>query len=906
MSRSPDDLDDARLDAWLAGDLPDDESAAIAERVAADDDLAARARRLRELQSLEDEMRDAFGGDVATTRASGTRATGDVDPLELSDYDVLGELARGGQGVVLRARQRSTSRDVALKILAAQGAPDRALRRFDREVELVASLSHPHVVRVFDRGVAPDGRMYVVMELVDGEPIDRWVDERDPPLERRLVLFDAVCSAVAFAHRHGVIHRDIKPANILVDESGEPRVLDFGLAKLEGEGRSMLTQAGEFLGTLAWAAPEQLRGDPDAVDTRADVHALGLLLFRLLTGEHAFPVDGAPASVVRHVAETEPSPPSRMRHEVDEDLDAVVLTCLEKDPERRYATVEALRADLARRRNGEPLVARSDRRGYLLRRTLRRYRVPLAALAVVFAALVTATVVSLSALADTRRQAARAHDLGTFLSESLTAATPGLAPRDRTVVELMQQAARDVAGRFPDDPASEGVIRTAIAQVLEASGEWDAAVEHAERARDLLVAELGPRSREALRARSLLAQTAVARGDFDAAEEAFSILVDDAARALPAHDVERIAIVRAVAELRMAQGRGGEAADVLREAVAAREAHAGADDLEVLAARHSLAEALRGAGRLDEALAILEDVEAARARLLGDDHGRTLTTRHNRANLLAQVERLDEAIPLYADVAERYAAQAGEDVPATLQARSNLAAALHHARRSDEARDLYVPLLATARDRLGPRHPISLQIAHGLGTAAKSLREYDLAAEVLEQVVEGRREVLGVDHPDTIGSTIELAVALGPTGPLERVEELLRDSVERARRVLGDDSSITLSARHALAVLLVDTRRPEEAVAIWDEIVPRSLEALGEDDWRVWNYTGQLGLTQLNLGEIDAGAENVERAWEGLSRTRGQSSSHARAMAQLMEQVARMRGDDEGVELWAGRSAAAP
>jgi len=205
-------------------------------------------------------------------------------------YQVLSEISRGGQGVVYKAVQTATHRTVALKVLReGPYATERERRRFEREIDLAAGLDHPNIVTVYESGMTED-RPYFAMQYVRGQPLDRHVREKESGVEETLRLFLKVCGAVNHAHQRGVIHRDLKPANVLIDGEGEPHVLDFGLAKaagaaLTGEGRPV-TETGQFLGTLAYASPEQTKGDPGLIDIRTDVYALGVMLYEALTGEY--------------------------------------------------------------------------------------------------------------------------------------------------------------------------------------------------------------------------------------------------------------------------------------------------------------------------------------------------------------------------------------------------------------------------------------------------------------------------------------------------------------------------------------------------------------------------------------------------------------------------------------------
>ena len=286
----------------------------------------------------------------------------------IDGYDDLEELHRGGQGIVYAATQRSTRQRVAIKVLReGMYASASERRRFEREIEVVATMRHPNIVRVYDSGVSRDGRLYCVMEFIEGSPLDDYVRkaakanggaaERDA--DDTLRLLTKICDAVNYAHQRGVLHRDLKPSNIRVDESGEPHVLDFGLAKpllADGGEASIgpeLSVAGQFMGSLPWASPEQVRGEP--LDIRSDVYSLGVVSYQLLVGQFPYPVAGNIRDVSNAILETEPLRPEGG---LGSDVNTILLKCLAKGPAQRYQTVGELGRDIRHYLAGEPIEAR--------------------------------------------------------------------------------------------------------------------------------------------------------------------------------------------------------------------------------------------------------------------------------------------------------------------------------------------------------------------------------------------------------------------------------------------------------------------------------------------------------------------------------------------------------------------
>ncbi len=290
------------------------------------------------------------------------------DPL--AAFQIVKEVRRGAQGIVYKAIQRSTDRVVALKVLH-----DRAASSF--EVKLVAGLRHPNVVTVYDAGIS-EGRPYYAMELIDGSPLDRFLSEHAPDTKAKLRLFVKICAGVMHAHQRGVIHRDLKPSNILVEADGEPRVLDFGLAKGVAVGRSgpgaSLESEGVFVGTLAYASPEQAAGQVDEIDTRSDVYALGVILYEMLTGRRPYLVPEDRQGALEVITRSEPERPSTKCGELDDDIDCIVRKAMAKDPTERYQSVESLVAEINQYLNGRPIEQKRDRLGYVVRRVASRHR----------------------------------------------------------------------------------------------------------------------------------------------------------------------------------------------------------------------------------------------------------------------------------------------------------------------------------------------------------------------------------------------------------------------------------------------------------------------------------------------------------------------------------------------------
>jgi tetratricopeptide (TPR) repeat protein len=465
------------------------------------------------------ELRSAFGfdRDEAWLEVAG-RAEAEPGLGRIGPYELLAEAGRGSQGRVYRALQPGTARPIAIKRLGAGRFATPGMRaRLDREIRALGALSHPSIVTVFGADEM-DGQRFLLMEWIDGVAIDAWARGEEgrhaPPLRVRLEVFARVCDGVRHAHQRGIIHRDLKPSNILVDAAGHPphpRILDFGLARLLEEevpegGEAASARTTSFVGTPAYAAPEQIAGRPHAVDTRTDVYALGAILYELLTGRPLIERRTDLPAVFEAIRSQEPRRPSSIDRTLSAELDAIVLRALAKEPDRRYPSVEAFAADVERYLAGEPVLAHPPSATYRIRKFVGRHRagvaVSLLALAGLgafgayagmqsrryarlareeHAARVAAEAAEDAAEAAEReavagrdradRESARAASVTEFLLETLALANPDVTPvAEMSVREMLDHAAAEADSAFHAQPEAQAQVRAAIGRAYAAVG----------------------------------------------------------------------------------------------------------------------------------------------------------------------------------------------------------------------------------------------------------------------------------------------------------------------------------------------------------------------------------------------------------------------------------------------------
>jgi len=412
-------------------------------------------------------------------------------------YRVVREIGRGGMGSVYLAARADEEFDqrVAIKLVRRGMDTDEILRRFRAERQILAHLDHPNIAKLFDGGTTQDGRPYFVMEYVEGQPVDEYCDGRKLPTRERLELFRSVCSAVHFAHQNLVVHRDLKPGNILVTADGVPKLLDFGIAKLLDPDQEAFTRADVRPMTPEYASPEQVRGE--AITTASDVYSLGVLLYTLLTGHSPYrPATRDPQSLAKAICETDPPRPSSvvgrvaerkrpdgsvaeltpesvshvrdgeermLRRRLSGDLDNIVLMAMQKDPRRRYASVDQLSNDIGRHLEGLPVIARKDTLRYRARKFVGRHKagVALAAAALLLIVGFSVTVTILWQQAVRERQ--KAEVVSGFLESIFTSSDPQEAQGEKiTARELLDVGVK----KIDQDLAGQPELRAALTQTM--------------------------------------------------------------------------------------------------------------------------------------------------------------------------------------------------------------------------------------------------------------------------------------------------------------------------------------------------------------------------------------------------------------------------------------------------------
>ncbi len=714
--------------------------------------------RLAELRANNELLRDVLTASRAPRAGTDNRGT---TAVRIEGYDLLGEIRHGAQGIVYKAVQRATRRVVAVKVLLeGRLAVANRRQRFEREIEVVAALRHPFIVTVYDSGITDDGRLFFAMEYVEGRPLDEFVQEqraanRQPlSLAEALRLFCDICDGVNHAHQRGVIHRDLKPGNILIDADRHPHIVDFGLAKAVGydsvvSQASVVTAAGQFMGTLAYAAPEQFRGDPDVIDVRTDVYALGVILYELLTGRLPHPPGASLNETIRAVLDTDPPPPSLVAEEhtrINDELDTIVIKALAPAPARRYQTAGELADDLRRFLRGDPIDARRDSQWYVLRKTLHRYRWPVS-VGATFVVLLLAFSVAMSVLyRRSTLEAEKAKQIKVFLEDTLGSVEPSRQGADVSVRTVLEEAVHwvEILGGQPEVEAS---LRTTIGNSYRSLGLYDLAEQQLTSAVDIhrrLLGEEHPLVAQSINALGLLARD---RGDLDGAVKLIEQGLEIRRRTLGLEHLEVSMSLQNLASVHTRRGDLVAAEAALRESLALTQRHFPALHPDVAMAQFRLAEVLRIAGRCAEAKVLHEAALRTRKALLHDDHPDVARSLLGLGRTLIAQQRPEEAEPLLRQCLERQSRAVPPSAARLAETQGELGHCLVSLGRLEEAEPLLMASYRAQRETGGDDAP-------GTALARQRLVELYERWGRLEEA-ERYRPTASVPHPQPVDSSDE-------------------------------------------------------------------------------------------------------------------------------------------------------
>ncbi len=868
------------------------------------------------------------------------KSTRQGDPVEpkLPNMRVIRMLGAGGFGTVWLCEQSAPlKREVAVKVMRSLTASPRLRARFDAERRLLARMDHPGIARIFDAGETPDGSLYFVMEYVQGERIGEWCNRQRLDADARLGLLRQVCAAVQHAHSKGIVHLDLTPANILIcNVDGKPvvKVIDFGIARLadDPDAVSALIDANAMpMGTMEYMAPEQFAGTR-LLDTRTDVHALGVVLYELLSGLLPFEPRQlramGSADAVRLLRETDPEPPSRrvglacrlepaestaralarsrtcrqLERELRGELDAVIMRCLEREMDARYETCEALSADLGRYLAHEPVSARSAPMLTRMAKFARRNKVGISAAAVVLLALIGGLAAMTYGLLEAKHQLARSQRLHAFNTKMLESVDPGIAKgMDTRLLKLLfDKSMGTIDEEYADDEllAADAHLTAGIA--YRSIGELESAMGHVKKGYALAQRSLDEHDPEFLNAKNAYGVVLLMADDEVNAEPVIESLYVDYERLYGPDHPSTLTALHNIAWLREVQNRGIDAMNAY-EVVAKRKAVAlGPDHSSTLQSLDNLGEVQRQLGKLDEAEATLADVVERRIRLEGDRSPEALLSRNNYCMVLRSKGDLTTTEPVFRDLIVDMTAICGESHPYTLIATNNLASILRDSGRTGEAEAIYRDLIPKFQAKYGVDANFTIIAMHNLALSLEIQDKDDEAEPLYIEVIDRKTRLHGAKAASTLNSVLNLgAMYFGMGGPrIQDAHRLWTQARLDAQETMGPEHPTSIRASVYRAQTLMSGGDLKEALAMVKEAVRTTPDKLPLDLQVIAYKT--LGVVSLSEGNLNEGIDRLSSGY-AVAKQIGKTEQ-ARDIAKLIAEAAADEGHDETAAEWAARA----
>ncbi|MBU0637754.1 MAG: serine/threonine-protein kinase [Planctomycetes bacterium] len=887
--------------------LPSTEWAAYLEQVCRDD--VALRREVAALLEHDDKTlpvkprvsaADMLRGDLLDARAIDDSSAGaalagasDTIPERIGRYRIIRRIGVGGMGVVFEGEQDNPRRTIALKVIRPGFVSEQLLRRFATEAHILGRLHHPGIAQVYEAGTAPVDlggsrtfeQPFFAMEFIRGRPLDQVSDDQAFSIRQRLDLFVKICDAVQHAHQKGVIHRDLKPGNILVDDIGQPKILDFGVARVTNadvQVTTLHTNVGQLIDTIPYMSPEQIAGDSRELDTRSDVYALGVLLYRLLSGRLPHDLRGkAIPEAARTITEDDPTPLSAFNRVFRGDLDTIVSKALEKDRDRRYQSAVELGTDVRRYLSDQPIVAHPPTTLYQLRKFARRNKALVGGITIAFVTLLVATgVTTWQAIRATRQrdraqaaeqlaqqrsvetatQATKANAIRRFLEQMLASVDPATA-RDRDTVllhELLANAVQRVELEFADQPEVQADLHGTIGRTYLTIGAYAEAETHTRRALDLQRRLHGDSGVAVAAASADVGGVLTETGPFSEANDLFQQALELYRRQPEQHDCEIALIFDRLAHIDRSEGRLTEAEARLREARVLLRAHLPDDHPSVAQNAEALGVMLAELGRYQEAEELFRQNLAYNQQVHTPPHPGIATALLNLGVVLRSLSRYDESTEYLEQAVAMRRELFGRHKTVGL-ALSQLAETYTLSGAAAEAEAALREALDIARAVLPPEHPDVRQRMMQLGKLLSHQRKYNDAEALLREALALEREHGGATRLLASGLH-SLGHVLRVKGHYQEAATALQEALATQRQLFKGPHPAVASTLGALGSVLVDLGKYDEAEQMLTEVLTMTRSAVGNRHPAVAAGLDGLATLYLRRGMLDQAKEFYSEA----------------------------------------------
>jgi eukaryotic-like serine/threonine-protein kinase len=678
-------------------------------------------------------------------------------PTSIGRYRIVRLLGEGGMGTVYEAEQDQPRRSVALKVIKTAWSSPEVLHRFEREFQALGRLHHPGIAQIYEAGTANTGfgsQPYFAMEIIRGNPLGEYAASHKLDTRQRLALMIKVCEAVEHAHQCGIIHRDLKPGNILVDEGGQPKILDFGLARItDSDGQATRqTDMGQLLGTLAYMSPEQVLADPLALDRRTDVYALGVIIYELLSNKMPYSLTHHLHEAVQTIQYTDPVALSSINRSYRGDIETIVAKALEKEKTRRYASAAELATDMRRYLEDQPISAKPPSVSYQVKKFARRHKALVAAASAVLLVLVAGIIASSREAIVARRaeqtaakEAASANAVINFLQNDLLAQAsakkqsgPNAKPDpDIKVRTALDRAAARIEGKFDRQPEVEAAIRDTIGKTYEDLAQYAESQKQLERALELERRVWGSENPKTLNTLNHLGRTLWHQGKHQEAGALFG----------PTLEIERRVL--------------------------------GPEHPDTLYCMNNLANVYRAEDNDEQAEPLYRQTLEIRRRVLGPEHPDTLESMNNLSNVYWSQGKLAQAEALYSQTMEIQRRALGPEHPDTLLSMGNLADTYTREGKYAQAEPLFTQTLEISRRVLGPEHTRTLGFLSDFAFLYLKQGQDDAAETYAAQVLAGRQRPGSSEDPADIQSAMnDLALIYVSEKKFAEGERLARQTLD--------------------------------------------------------------------------------------------------------------------------------
>ncbi|MCB0275871.1 MAG: serine/threonine protein kinase [Calditrichaeota bacterium] len=842
----------------------------------------------------------------------------------IGNYRILKQIGAGGMGEVYLAERSDGQFDqkVALKVLRKGMDSREIVQRFRSERQILAQLQHPHIARLLDGGVTPEGLPFFAMEFVDGLPIDQYCDENRLTVNERLKLFLDVCEAVQYAHRRLIIHRDLKPGNILVTREGVVKLLDFGIAKVITGGESdlsqTLTRAGMRIMTPQYASPEQFKEEP--LTTVSDVFNLGLILFRLLSGAFPFPIDGKPLSEIeRLVTGSDPLSPSEAARTLSGrsdamgislkdlaltrrtsteglvrslrgDLDNICLMALRKEPERRYSSPGQLASDIRRYQDGLPVMARPDTIGYRAQKFWSRHRNALvagSAILVMVVGLVTYYTLRLSEERDrARAEAETAHQVSGFLTRIFEVADPYENPIDSmSARDLLDQGAKRIESDLAEQPEVQATMMKIIGGVYMNLGLWDESKPLVQKSMELrrhFMAESNPEWVETL---FLNGQQQLNEGNLAPAESLFVRAWEVLQRHPEQEKLLQAKVQNVLGWTYNDLGKYPEAEASFLLSLKIFNENGMSDHQEIPILQNNLGLLWHEMSKYDKADSIFTLSEQGIIRHYGDHHPELATTYFNHAALFRDRGDMDGADSLYRASLALDRSLFGNAHPNIAYTLTSLGALERDRGNYETAMAYFQEALDIRRKALGERHQKVAFTLNRIGGMYQQQGKFQEAIAIHQEALEIIDETLGKAHPEASNVRWFLGRAYHGAGKLEQAETLLKEVLEQRFETFGADHRRVGNLNLSLARVYVDKGEYQTAITHFDEHIRILGQLLGPNDETVWWSKLEKGNALRLSGHAEQALPLVKSVLDSIVRLQPKSIADRRKAELFLAEV---------------------